>query len=144
MRSTQRKQSFKEFTKARYSHPASSKECPQTNQSRLPRESTDLRRRFQELRKGQKDLVHQETWGELESLTISLGSSGQYWIALKGTGKPFIREPFTQPEFCYEAALELEDTFDILQVVELRPPDAIERIKEIVDFYLDRERALLA
>lgn len=59
---------------------------------------------------------------------------------MEGTGKPFIRIPFETPEYCFECALDLEDTFEILQVIELRPPETIERIEEMVGVYLDRER----
>ncbi|MGR3277854.1 hypothetical protein ACSYAD_22405 [Acaryochloris marina NIES-2412] len=146
MRSTHRKQSCRESTTACISCSTSSREFPRTNQSRLPRSSADLRRRFQDLERNTKDLSQQEngTGVELESLTVSLDSSGQYWIAVKGTGKPFISKPFVQPEFCCEAALELEEMFDMFQVIELRPPDTMERIEEMVEFYLERERVLLA
>ncbi|ABW32010.1 hypothetical protein AM1_B0291 (plasmid) [Acaryochloris marina MBIC11017] len=58
---------------------------------------------------------------------------------MEGTGKPFIRIPFASPEFCFECALELEDTFDVLQVLSLRPGETIERIEEMVGVYLGRE-----
>ncbi|ABW32117.1 hypothetical protein AM1_B0399 (plasmid) [Acaryochloris marina MBIC11017] len=36
--------------------------------------------------------------------------------------------------------MELEDTFDVLQVIELRPGETIERIEEMIGVWLDRER----
>ncbi|WP_238549338.1 hypothetical protein [Acaryochloris marina] len=72
-------------------------------------------------------------------MTVSRSNSGQYWITVEGTGKPFIRIPFASPEFCFECALELEDTFDVLQVLSLRPGETIERIEEMVGVYLGRE-----
>lgn len=59
---------------------------------------------------------------------------------MEGSGQPFIRIPFETPEFCYEAALELEDTFDLLKVIEVRPPETMERIEEMVRDFQERER----
>lgn len=63
---------------------------------------------------------------------------------MEGTGKPSVKIPFKSPEFCYECALELEDTFEIVQVIELRLTETIERIEEISRVWLDRERVMLA
>ncbi|UJB72690.1 hypothetical protein HRE53_28210 (plasmid) [Acaryochloris sp. 'Moss Beach'] len=41
-----------------------------------------------------------------------------------------------------EAVFEIEDKFDIFQVVELRPKDAMERIDEMVGVSLDRDRVV--
>ncbi|QUY44776.1 hypothetical protein I1H34_12190 [Acaryochloris marina S15] len=54
-----------------------------------------------------------------------------------GSGKPFIRISFGSPEFCFECALELEDTFDVLQVLSLRPGETIKRIEEMIGMWLD-------
>lgn len=145
MRSTHRKQSRKELNTVCISRPVLNREFQKADQSRLPRASANLKKRSQNLEKSQRDLFQPEnsSWGELECLTVSMDSLGQYWIAVKKTGKPFIRKPFAQPEFCYEVSSELEDTFDILQVVEQQPPETIEQIEEMVEFYLDRERVLL-
>ena len=59
---------------------------------------------------------------------------------MTGTGKPFVREPFASAEFCWECAVELEENFEILQVIELRPPETMERIGEMVRAGLERER----
>lgn len=143
-RPEKRKSSYRKPTNKFAFHPAPI-ELPKASLPQLPRVSVELERQFRELELSQKDLVQQvKKRGELEYLAVSLDSSGQYWIAVEGTGKPFIRQQFATPEFCYEAALELEDTFDILQVIEVRPPETIERIEEMVEFYLDRERVLLA
>ncbi|ABW32774.1 hypothetical protein [Acaryochloris marina] len=97
--------------------------------------------KFHALERSQKNLVQQtKLEGQLEYLTVSQSGSGQYWIAVEGIGKPFIRFPCETPEFCFVAALELEETFDILQVIELRPGETIERIEEMVDVYLGYER----
>lgn len=119
-------------------------EVSPVNQPRPPRVSADLERRFQALERSQRNLVQPKarTWDGQECLTVSLDSSGQYWITVRGTGEPFIRKPFAQSEYCIEAVLELEEAFDILQAIELRPPEMIERIEEIVKFYLERERVL--
>ncbi|WP_299488706.1 hypothetical protein [Acaryochloris sp. IP29b_bin.137] len=40
--------------------------------------------------------------------------------------------------------MELEATFDVQQVIELRPPEAMERIGEMVGDFQDRERVALS
>lgn len=146
MRSTQWKQSRWESTAACISCSKLSREFPQANPLRLPRAAADLRKQFQDLERKPKEFSqHQNSIeGDLEALTLSLDSSGQYWMVEKVTGKPFISKPFAQPEFCYEAALELEETFDMFQVISLRPPDTIKCIEEMVEFYLERERVRLS
>jgi hypothetical protein len=116
-----------------------------TERTQPPRVSREFEAKFNALQSKQKDLIQQtKREGQLEHLAVSQSSSGQYWISVEGTGKPFIRQPFATPEFCYEAALELEETFAILQVIELRSPETIERIDEMVGVHLERERVLLA
>ncbi|MGR3279695.1 hypothetical protein ACSYAD_32065, partial [Acaryochloris marina NIES-2412] len=100
---------------------------------RPPRVSREFESKFHALERKQKNLVQQtKQKGQLEYLTVSRCSSGKYWITVEGTGKPFIRIPFESPEYCYECALELEDTFDMLNVIELRPGETIERIEEMI------------
>ncbi|MGR3279415.1 hypothetical protein ACSYAD_30575 [Acaryochloris marina NIES-2412] len=108
---------------------------------RPPRVSRAFESKFHALEKRQKNLVQQtKQKGQLEYLTVSRCSSGKFWITVEGTGKPFIRISFDTPEFCFECALELEDTFDVLQVLSLRPGETIERIEEMIGVWLDRER----
>ena len=112
-----------------------------TGRTRPPRVSKYLEAKINALQGSQKDLIQQtKLRGQLEYLTVSHSSSDQYWITVEGTRKPFIRQPFATAEYCFEAALELEETFDILQVIELRPGETMERIEEMVGVYLDRER----
>ncbi|WP_315876969.1 hypothetical protein [Acaryochloris sp. 'Moss Beach'] len=90
---------------------------------------------------GQKNLLEQtRTRGELEYLAVAKNGVGQYWIVVKGTGKPFVREVFASAEFCLECAVEIEENFEIWQVIELRPPETIERIEEMVRMGLEREK----
>ena len=118
-----------------------SSERSQTRRTRPPRVSRDFEAKFHALEKRQKSLIQQtKLEGQLEYLSVSQDSSQQYWITVEGTGKPFIRQPFETAEFCYEAALELEDTFDILGMIELRPGETFERIEEMVGVWLERER----
>ncbi|WP_249370350.1 hypothetical protein [Acaryochloris marina] len=108
---------------------------------RPPRISRAFESKFHALEKRQKNLVQQtKQKGQLEYLTVSRSSSGKYWITIEGSGIPFIRISFETPEFCFECALELEDTFDVLQVLSLRPGETIERIEEMIGVWLDRER----
>ncbi|KAI9130184.1 hypothetical protein [Acaryochloris sp. CCMEE 5410] len=118
-----------------------SPEVPPASRPQTPRISAELERRFRNLELSQKDLFEQatRTRGELEYLAIARNSAGQFWITVAEIGKPFMRETFATPEFCWECAVELEDMFDILQVIELRPPETIERIEEIVASHKNRE-----
>ncbi|MGR3280271.1 hypothetical protein ACSYAD_35045, partial [Acaryochloris marina NIES-2412] len=105
---------------------------------RPPRVSRAFESKFHALESKQKNLVQQSKQkGQLEYLAVSKSSSGKFWITVEGSGKPFIRIPFATPEFCYECALELEDTFDVLQVLSLRPGETIERIEEMIGVWLD-------
>jgi hypothetical protein len=80
----------------------------------------------------------------LEYLTILHSRSTQrYWIADAETGEIFLRQSFTMLEHCYEAAVELEHTFDMLEVIALRPPETIERIDAIILAHAWREQVKL-
>ncbi|KAI9129771.1 hypothetical protein [Acaryochloris sp. CCMEE 5410] len=129
--------------KPEYTPKTRSSEIPQTSQPRTPRISADLERRFRNLELRQKNLVEQaRTRGELEYLAVAKNGTGQgqYLITVKGTGKPFVREVFASAEFCLECAFEIEENFEILQVLELRPTETMERIEEMVGVWLERER----
>ncbi len=116
-----------------------------TERTQPPRVSRYLESKFHTLERSQKNIIQQTRLeGQLEYLTVSQSSSGQFWITVEGSSQPFIRIPFESPEYCFEAALELEGTFDVLQVIEVRPPETIERIEEIVGVYLGRERVSMA
>ena len=52
----------------------------------------------------------------MEYLAVAENGLGDYWITVAGTEKPFVRESFTTPGFCWECAVEIEETFEILQV----------------------------
>lgn len=108
---------------------------------RPPRVSREFESKFHALECRQKNLVQQTKQnGQLEYLAVSQSSSGHFWITVEGSGKPFIRIPFDTAEFCFESALELEDTFDVLQVLSLQPGEIIERIEEMIGVWLNRER----
>ncbi|QUY46315.1 hypothetical protein I1H34_31620 (plasmid) [Acaryochloris marina S15] len=114
---------------------------PNTRKSSPPRISREFESKFHSLEKRQRNLVQiLKLKGQLEYLTVSRSSSGKYWITIEGSGIPFIRISFETPEFCFECALELEDTFDVFQVLSLRPGETIERIEEMIGVWLDRER----
>ncbi|KAI9129523.1 hypothetical protein [Acaryochloris sp. CCMEE 5410] len=127
--------------KPEYTPKTKSSEAAQASQPRTPRISAELERRFRNLELGQKNLVEQVSKrGELEYLAVAKNGSGQYWITVAGTGKPFVRESFATPEFCWECAVEIEENFEIGEVIELRPPETMERIGEMVGVWLERER----
>ncbi|WP_249370271.1 hypothetical protein [Acaryochloris marina] len=112
---------------------------------RPPRVSRDFEAKFHALEQSQKTLIEQTKQKEqLEYLTVSQSSSGKFWITVEGSGKPFIRQPFDTAEFCFEASLELEDTFDISRVIGLRAGETFERIEEMIGVWLDRERVARA
>ncbi|MGR3278627.1 hypothetical protein ACSYAD_26385 [Acaryochloris marina NIES-2412] len=118
-----------------------SSEILQTSQPRIPSISADLERRFRNLELGQKKLVEQvRTRGELEYLAVAKSGAGQYLITVKGTGKPFVKESFASAEFCLECEVALEENFEIVQVIELRPTETMERIEEMIWVWLERER----
>jgi hypothetical protein len=77
----------------------------------------------------------------LEHLTILHSQSAQqYWIADADTGDIFLRQPFATLKHCHEAAAELERTFDMAQVLTLRPSETLERMSELVQQQWLRER----
>ena len=73
-------------------------------------------------------------------MAVAKDGAGQFWITVEGTGKPFVRESFATAGFCLEVALEIEKTFEVEQVIELRPPETMERIGEMVQAGQERER----
>ncbi|MGR3280000.1 hypothetical protein ACSYAD_33640 [Acaryochloris marina NIES-2412] len=128
-------------TRQEYTPQPKSSEIPQTSQPRIPSISADLERRFRNLELGQKNLVEQvKKGGELECLAVSKNGFGQHWITVAGTVKPFVRESFATPGFCLECAVEIEENFEIVQVIELRPTETMERIGEMIGVWLERER----
>ncbi|ABW33070.1 hypothetical protein [Acaryochloris marina] len=128
-------------TKPEFTPKTRSSEAPQVNQLRTPRVSAELERRFRNLELKQKNLVEQtRTRGELEYLAVSKNESEECLITVAGTGKPFVRNTFATPEFCWECAVEIEENFEIGEVIELRPPETMERIGEMVGVWLERER----
>ncbi|MGR3278327.1 hypothetical protein ACSYAD_24850 [Acaryochloris marina NIES-2412] len=118
-----------------------SSEIPQTSQPRIPSISADLERQFRNLELGQKKLVEQvRTRGKLEYLAVAQNGARHYWITVAGTGKPFVRKSFATPGFCWECAVEIEENFEIGEVIELMPPETMERIGEMIGVWLERER----
>ncbi|WP_299489473.1 hypothetical protein [Acaryochloris sp. IP29b_bin.137] len=119
-----------------------SPEVTPASRPRTPRVLAELERRFKNLELRQKNLVEQatRTRGKLEYLAVSKNSAGQFWNTVEGIGKPFVQESFASPGFCLECAVEIEENFEMEQVIELRPPETMERIEEMVGEYQDRER----
>jgi hypothetical protein len=78
---------------------------------------------------------------ELEYLSILHSPKAQqYWIADAETGEVFLSQAFATLQHCYEAAAELERTFDMAEVLQLRPPETLERMVELVREHWLRER----
>lgn len=118
---------------------------PRTNQQRSLKPSASLERRFQRLDLNQKRIAQRtRKRAKLECLRVSKIRAGQFWIIERGSRKPFVRAVFDTSKYCWECCLELEATFDIQQVIEQRPTEAMERIAEMVGDFLDRERVALS
>lgn len=118
---------------------------PRINQQRTPPSSASLERRFQKLDLNKKRIAQKARKRvRLDYLRVSKEGAGQFWIFEKSSRKPFVRAVFDTSKFCWECTVELEATFDIKQVIKLRLPEAIERIREMVREYQDRERVALS
>jgi hypothetical protein len=77
----------------------------------------------------------------LEHLTILHSPKAQgYWITDAETGEVFLRQPFATLKHCYEAAAHLERTFAIAQVLDMRSPETMESVSELVQEHWLRER----
>jgi hypothetical protein len=77
----------------------------------------------------------------LEHLTILHSPKAQhYWIADAETGDVFLSQAFTTLKHCHEAAAELGRTFAIAQVLEMRSPETMESLSELVREHWQRER----
>jgi hypothetical protein len=81
----------------------------------------------------------------LEHLTILHSQSAQgYWIADAEAGEVFLRQPFATLKHCHEAAAELERTFDMDEVLKLRPSETLEQIELLVQAHCQREKTEIA
>jgi hypothetical protein len=90
-------------------------------------------------------LERQAAQPALEHLTILHSPKAQgYWIADAETGEVFLRQPFATLRHCYEAAAHLERTFAIAQVLEMRSPETMESMSELVREHWLRERVAVA
>jgi hypothetical protein len=77
----------------------------------------------------------------LEYLSILYGQSAeQYRIADAESGEVFLPQAFETLQHCHEAAAELERTFDIPEVLMLRPSETLERMGELAREHWMRER----
>ena len=83
----------------------------------------------------------------LEHLTVLHSQSAEkYWIADAETGEVFLPQAFTTLQHCHEAAAELERTFAMAQVLDMRnlcaklSPETIESVGELVREHWQRER----
>ena len=77
----------------------------------------------------------------LDHLTILHSQSAlQYWIADAETGQIFLRQSFATLKYCHAAAAELEQIFNMAEVLMLRPSDTIERMSELLQQHWLRER----
>jgi hypothetical protein len=78
---------------------------------------------------------------ELEDLTILHSQSAEkYWIADAETGEVLLPQAFITLKHCHEAAAELERTFDMAEVLMLRPSETLERMGELVREHWLREQ----
>jgi hypothetical protein len=77
----------------------------------------------------------------LEYLSILHSQSAKKcWIADANTGEVFLNQAFATPQHSHEAAAELERTFDMSEVLKLRPPETLERMGELAREHWLREQ----
>jgi hypothetical protein len=82
---------------------------------------------------------------ELEHLTILHSPKAQqHWIADAETGDIFLPQAFATLKYSHAAAVELERTFAIAQVLEMRSPQTLESVGELVQECWLRERIAVA
>jgi hypothetical protein len=81
----------------------------------------------------------------LEHLTILHSQNAQgYWIADAETGEIFLPQAFATLQHCHEAAAELERRFAMAQVLDMRSPETMESLGELVREHWLRERVAVA
>jgi hypothetical protein len=81
----------------------------------------------------------------LEHLTILHSPKAQqYWIADAETGEVFQTQAFRMLKHCHEAAALLERTFDMEEVLKLRPSETLEQIELLVQAHCQREKTEIA
>ncbi|HEY9825980.1 MAG TPA: hypothetical protein V6D19_11060 [Stenomitos sp.] len=117
----------------------STPEAPKIQVEQVERNSKLERLRQSQL---QPDLLEQRTQqgNELEHLSIRYSANTQrFWLADAQTGRPLTAQAFVTLKHCQEAALELEHTFAMLDVLRLRSPETMERIEELVQMHRFRE-----
>lgn len=74
----------------------------------------------------------------LEYLEIRKVGS-EYWITERGTGEALVEQTFETRQHCAEAAVEVEQKFDMEQVLELRLPETMERIEDLAEWHYLKE-----
>jgi hypothetical protein len=85
-------------------------------------------------------LGRQAAQSALEHLTILHSQSAEkYWIADAETGEVFLSQAFATLKHCHEAAADLERTFNMAQVLEMRSPETMESVGELVQGHWLRE-----
>jgi hypothetical protein len=101
--------------------------------------------RLPEQRSLAEKLERQAARPTLEHLTILHSPKAQqYWIADAESGAVFLPQAFATLKHCHEAAAELERTFDMAQVLEMRSPETMESVSELVREHWLRERVAVA
>ncbi len=77
---------------------------------------------------------------ELEYLAIARRSDGCYQIANQGTRQPFSRHVFKTVQYCAEAAVEIEQRFELGGMLEFLDAEVQEHVEAIVLAVVWRER----
>jgi hypothetical protein len=76
----------------------------------------------------------------LEYLAVGKREDGRYQIILSGTLEPFVQQIFKTVQHCVEAALELEEVFDLGRLIEGCFTEALETAEAIVLAHAHREQ----
>jgi hypothetical protein len=75
----------------------------------------------------------------LEYLAVLKVGDREYVITERKTGEIFVDQTFETRQHCYDAAVDMERTFDMAQVLELKLPETMERIDELVEWHWLKE-----
>jgi hypothetical protein len=75
----------------------------------------------------------------LEYLAVLNVDDREYAIIERATGENFVNQVFETREHCAEAAVELEQKFDIAIVLELKLTETMERVKDLVEWHYLKE-----
>ncbi len=75
----------------------------------------------------------------LEYLAVLKVGDREYAIAQRTTSEIFVDQAFETRQYCYDAAVELEQTFDMAIVLERMEPETMALIEDLAEWHYMRE-----